>query len=174
MEITEVKVKVVPRGNNKLKAFATITFDNAFVVKDIRVIQGLKGMIIAMPAKKLTFRCFKCGCKNPMRARFCNECGGRVRPGQPRRNPTTGRPVHQVDIAHPINPEARKLIEEKIIQAYQSEFDKIRDGIAQQVGEPVGDEEFEEYEEAEMGENPPSPASPPPADPLNPPAPPIP
>jgi hypothetical protein len=87
--------------------------------------------------------------------------------------------VHQVDIAHPINPEARKMIEEKIIQAYQSEFDKIREGIAQQVGEPVGDEEFEEYEEAELGEGPgphhaPSPDPAPPVDPAAPPATPLP
>lgn len=157
MQVTEVKVKVVPHGGgnsgqNKLRAFATITFDDSFVVKDIRIIQGSKGMIVAMPAKKLTVRCSKCGFKNPLRARFCCDCGVRMRGGLPRRNPATGRPMLQVDIAHPINPEARKMIEEKILQAYQNEFDKVRQGIAQQVGEPVGDEEFEDMDEPETPE----------------------
>lgn len=157
MQVTEVKVKVVPlgaghRGAHKLRAFATITFDNAFVVKDIRIIQGSRGMIVAMPAKKLTVRCPKCSFKNPLRARFCCDCGVRMRAGLPRRSPETGRPVLQVDIAHPINPEARKMIEEKILQAYQNEFDKVRHGIAQQVGEPVGDEEFEDLDEPALVE----------------------
>lgn len=144
MQVTEVKIKMVPRGNQKLKAFATVTFDNAFVVKDIRIIQGLKGMLVAMPAKKLTFRCHQCGFKNELRARFCGDCGRRLRPAETRRNPATGRPVLQVDVAHPINPESRKAIEEKILQAYRSEFEKIRETIARQVGEPVGGEEFED------------------------------
>jgi stage V sporulation protein G len=152
MEVTEVKVKVVPQGNHKLKAFATITLDDAFVVKDIRIIQGIKGMIVAMPAKKLTFRCHQCGFKNPLRSRFCGECGFRVRATSPRRNPATGRPVLQVDIAHPINPEARRMIEEKILQAYQNEFERVRRGIAQQVGEPVGAAEFEDLEDPDLAE----------------------
>lgn len=155
MEVTEVKVKVVPRtGNRKLKAFATVTFDDAFVVKDIRLIQGLKGTIIAMPTKKLTFRCYRCGHKNPLRARFCNECGHRIRAENIRHNPQTGRPVLQVDIAHPIQPETRKKIEEKILEAYQREFDRIREDIAAQIGEPVGGQELrDEIEEPEAADS---------------------
>jgi stage V sporulation protein G len=132
MEITEVKIKIVPRGNaSKLMGFATITFDNAFVVKDVRIIQGQKGPIVAMPAKKLTFRCFKCGFKNTLKSKFCAECGRRVHANFSRRNPTTGRPILQVDIAHPINPETRKMLEEKVIAAYQQEFEKSQQAMAQ-------------------------------------------
>jgi stage V sporulation protein G len=137
VEITEIKVKIVPRGTNKLKGFASITFDNAFVIKDVRIIQGLKGTIIAMPAKKLTFRCFKCGYKNNLRAKFCSECGRRVHANFSRRNPQTGRPVLQVDVAHPINPETRKLIEDKVIAAYEAEFEKFRQAAQAAQGEAI-------------------------------------
>ena len=49
MEITNVKVKVMHTEGN-LKAYATITFDDEFVVKDIKVIDGKKGVFIAMPS----------------------------------------------------------------------------------------------------------------------------
>lgn len=129
MEVTDVQVKIVPRANNKLKAFCTVTFDNCFVIKDVRIIQGQNGMIVAMPAKKLTFRCNNCGFKNPLGARFCCDCGRRVRGDLSRRNPQTGRPIMQVDVAHPINPETRGMIEKKVIEAYEREFNKYKESL---------------------------------------------
>lgn len=130
MEITEVKVRVVPRDTSKLKAFCSITFDNCFVVKDIRIVQGLKGLIVSMPTKKLSFKCFKCNAKNPLRAKFCCECGRRVHAENLKRDPESGKPVFHVDIAHPITREMRQSIEEKIIKAYQEEFEKYRQSVA--------------------------------------------
>ena len=51
MEITDVKVKLV-NAESKMKAVASVTFDDAFVVHDIKVIEGEKGLFIAMPSKK--------------------------------------------------------------------------------------------------------------------------
>ena len=51
MQITEVKVYPVAE-NEKLKAYATIVFDDAFVVRDLKVIQGHAGLFVAMPSKK--------------------------------------------------------------------------------------------------------------------------
>ena len=51
MEITEVRIKKVNSGN-RVKAVAQITFDNEFVVHDIKVIEGEKGLFIAMPSRK--------------------------------------------------------------------------------------------------------------------------
>lgn len=51
MEITEVKVYLVS-DNEKLKAYATIIFDNCFVVRDLKVIDGNSGLFVAMPSKK--------------------------------------------------------------------------------------------------------------------------
>jgi len=53
MDITEVRV--YPRNGNDggLKAFASITLDGTFAVKDLKVIEGEKGLFVAMPARKL-------------------------------------------------------------------------------------------------------------------------
>jgi len=50
VEITDVKVFAV--NEDKLKAYVTITLDNCFVVRDLKVILGTAGLFIAMPAKK--------------------------------------------------------------------------------------------------------------------------
>lgn len=50
MEVTEVKV--FPVAEEKLKAYVTITFDNAFVVRDLKIIEGNTGYFVAMPSKK--------------------------------------------------------------------------------------------------------------------------
>ena len=80
MEITEVKVTL--RDEEKLKAFASITFDNAFVVRGLKVIAGVKGYFVSMPSRK-------------------------------RKDGS-----HQ-DIAHPINNEMRKKIEDAILDEYE-------------------------------------------------------
>ena len=50
MEITDVRV--FPVDEDKLKAYVTITLDNCFVVRDLKVIAGAEGLFIAMPAKR--------------------------------------------------------------------------------------------------------------------------
>lgn len=51
MQITDVRVRM--KGNDsKMKAIASITIDDVFVIHDIKVIDGEKGMFIAMPSKK--------------------------------------------------------------------------------------------------------------------------
>ncbi|MBO5487723.1 MAG: septation regulator SpoVG [Eubacterium sp.] len=51
MQITDIRVRVVSK-DSKMKAVVSVTFDNAFVVHDIKVIEGEKGLFIAMPSKK--------------------------------------------------------------------------------------------------------------------------
>ena len=50
MKITEVKVFAV--NEDRLKAYVSITIDNAFVVRDLKIIQGPSGLFVAMPSKK--------------------------------------------------------------------------------------------------------------------------
>ena len=50
MEITDVRV--FPVDEDKLKAYVTITLDNCFVIRDLKVINGTTGLFIAMPAKR--------------------------------------------------------------------------------------------------------------------------
>ena len=51
MEITEVRVKKVNSGN-RVKAIVQVTFDNEFVVHEMKVMEGEKGLFIAMPRRK--------------------------------------------------------------------------------------------------------------------------
>lgn len=80
MEITEVKVFPAKDGG-RLKAYATIVFDNAFIIRDLKVIEGHKGLFVSMPSRKRKDGTFR-------------------------------------DVVHPLNPETRRLIEERIIEEY--------------------------------------------------------
>lgn len=82
MEITEVKVFPVTDGE-KLKAYATIVFDNAFIIRDLKVIEGIKGLFVSMPSRKRKDGTFR-------------------------------------DVVHPLNPETRRMIEERVVAAYKN------------------------------------------------------
>ena len=60
MEITEVRIKLMEDNsgsNERLQAFCSITFDDMFVIRDLKIIEGAKGFFVAMPSRKLTDRC---------------------------------------------------------------------------------------------------------------------
>lgn len=82
MNITEVRVKRFD-GESRLKGIAAITIDDCFVVHELKVIEGEKGLFVAMPSRKMPSGDYK-------------------------------------DIAHPINQETRKMIEEIVIQEYHN------------------------------------------------------
>ena len=50
MKITEIRVSL--RDDNKLKAFASITLDDCFVIRGLKIIEGAKGVFVAMPSRK--------------------------------------------------------------------------------------------------------------------------
>ena len=130
MEITEVRIFQKEGANNKLRAYATITIDNAFVVRNIKIIEGKSGLFIAMPSRKIKEPCPKCNHKNVVHSKFCNECGFQLPVST-----QTAAPVHEVehdlrqsehkDIAHPITVQAREYIQKKILDAYQVEKNKL-------------------------------------------------
>ena len=90
MEVTQVRV--FPVEEDKLKAFASVIFDDCFVVSDIKIIQGTNGLFVSMPSKK-------------------------------RKNGTFR------DIAHPLNNETRKKIEESIIAKYREVLEETGGAI---------------------------------------------
>ena len=51
MEITEVKIFLVENGG-RLKAYATLVFDNSFIVRDLKVIQGDSAIFVSMPSRR--------------------------------------------------------------------------------------------------------------------------
>ena len=57
MEITEININV--RDEEKLKAFVNITFDDVFVVRGLKVIQGNSGLFVCMPSRKMADGTYK-------------------------------------------------------------------------------------------------------------------
>jgi stage V sporulation protein G len=125
MEITEVRVKLISNKDDRLKAFCSITIDNEFVVRDIKVIEGTNGYFVAMPSRKMSDHCEKCGGKNHLRAKYCNNCGSALKENRARKD-FKGRMKLHADIAHPINTECRKRIQGKVTAAFEEELEKSK------------------------------------------------
>ncbi len=125
MKISEVRVKLVDNKDDRLKAFCSVTMDNEFVVRDIKVIEGTGGLFVAMPSRKMSDHCEKCGSKNHLRAKFCNNCGGSL-PENRAKKDMKGRMKLHADIAHPINAECRQRIQEEVIIAFNEEMEKSK------------------------------------------------
>ena len=82
MQITELRIRKV-EDEGKLRAYVTVTFDNCFVVHNVKVIEGQSGLFIAMPSRKTANGDYK-------------------------------------DVAHPISPEFRTELQDKIIAEYEA------------------------------------------------------
>jgi stage V sporulation protein G len=103
MKITEVKISL--RDDEKLKAFATVTLDDCFVIRGMKIIQATRGLFVAMPTRRKPDGSFQ-------------------------------------DVAHPIHAQARAMLEQAVLGAYQ---DALREGkTAQTSGHGVlGDADFD-------------------------------
>ena len=123
MEVTEVRVFLRNKDSNKkLKAYATITFDNAFVVRDIKIIEGSKGLFVAMPSAKMKVSCPQCGHRNVVRSKYCNQCGTAQEDSlSPMATSEENRQAEHKDIAHPITPDSREYIQKKVLEEYDRE-----------------------------------------------------
>lgn len=125
MDITEVRVKLIDNKDERLKAFCSITIDDDFVIRDIKIIEGTSGYFVAMPSRKMSDHCSKCGSKNHLRARFCNNCGASL-PEDRGKTDVKGRVKFHADIAHPINARCRQMIQEKVESAFKAELEKSK------------------------------------------------
>ncbi|MFH0935578.1 MAG: septation protein SpoVG family protein [Candidatus Omnitrophota bacterium] len=123
MEITEVRVVLKDSPDKKLKAYTTVTFDDAFVVRNIKVIEGTSGLFIAMPSRKVKQSCPKCNFKNELRSKYCNQCGEQL-PLVPKPFTTEAAGNTQLehkDIAHPITQVFREYLQKRVLEAYEQE-----------------------------------------------------
>ncbi len=148
MEITEVRIKLMEDNsgsNERLQAFCSITFDDMFVIRDLKIIEGAKGFFVAMPSRKLTDRCAHCGTKNHLRSRFCNQCGSRLDENRALRD-TEGRAKLHADIAHPINSGCREKIQSAVLASYAEELERAK--------LPGYTSRYDEYDEGEDFLNP--------------------
>ncbi|MGP1577147.1 MAG: septation regulator SpoVG [Treponema sp.] len=83
MQITNVQIRKVV-AEDKLKAYAAVTFDDCFVIHNVKIIERSKGLFVAMPSRKTKTGEYK-------------------------------------DIAHPVTPEFRQLLQEKIMEAFYTD-----------------------------------------------------
>jgi len=125
VEITEVRIKLMDEPGERLKAFCSITFDDCFVVRDLKIIDGSNGPFVAMPSRKLTSHCSRCGMKNHLRAGYCNQCGARLEDTRAPKD-ADGRAKLYADIAHPINSSCREMIQECVIGEYFGEIERAK------------------------------------------------
>lgn len=123
MEVTEVRIKLIGEGGDRLKAFCSITFDHCFVIRDLKIIEGTNGPFVAMPSRKLTSHCTECGSKNHLRAAYCNQCGNGLKKDRTSKD-EDGRTKLYADIAHPINTNCREMIQARVVEEYQLELER--------------------------------------------------
>ena len=129
MQLSEIRINLCGVQGGRLKAFCSLTFDNTFVIRDVKLIEGNEGLFLAMPSRKLCDRCRRCGEKNHLKARFCNNCGSRLdehRHAHPNGNGNSNRLKLHADIAHPINADCRLELERRVLLAYQEELDRSK------------------------------------------------
>ena len=126
MKITEVRIKLMERTEDRLRGFCSITFDNAFVVRDLKIIEGNHGPFVAMPSRKLTSHCHKCRSKNHLKSNYCNNCGSRQQSENLTRD-NDGRARLYADIAHPVNAKCREMIQTRIISEFNEEVERSKD-----------------------------------------------
>jgi len=121
MEITEIRVFLKEGQDKKLKAYTTVTFDNAFVVRNIKVIQGANGLFIAMPSRKMKSACPKCGFKNEKGSKYCNHCAQALPMEKLLTTEENSEQSDHRDIAHPITQQFREYLQKKVLDAYKAE-----------------------------------------------------
>lgn len=129
----------------RLKAYATLTFDHCFVVRNVKIIEGKNGLFVAMPSRKPKISCAKCRFKNDLNSRFCNQCGAAVSPPV-NHAPGAGdlespEALAHRDIAHPITVEFRQYLQQTVLEAYEAE--KAKGGASNPPAASAGDSDYE-------------------------------
>ncbi len=119
MEITEVRI-TKPHRDNNLKAFASVCFDDCFVVNDFKIIETENGFIVCMPSKKTQIVCPSCGQRVDVSSRYCTMCAAPI----PITAGSFDRRKDRNDIAHPIKNDFRLELVDAIMAAYQEKEER--------------------------------------------------
>lgn len=114
MDITEVQITLVEVGSSgRLRAFCSVVFDDSFVIQELKIINGNRGLFVSMPSKMIKKHCAGCGQNNKVTANFCNNCGKKFNQEE------TPRQDIYTDVAYPINSETREDITREVIKKYR-------------------------------------------------------
>lgn len=164
MQITEIRVKIMnAESGHRLRAFCSITFEDCFVIRDLKIIDGIDGLFVAMPNRRISQSCRHCNNKNHLRSHFCNQCGQRL-PDVPREN----RSKLFVDVAHPITSEYRDQLRSEVLNEFHRELDRSRrpgyvsryDEIDWRPGHPTSEVSARRYDHGGSRESKPNGTSP--------------
>ncbi len=120
MKITEIRLRFnddAERGE-RLLAYCSVTFDQSFVIHEVKLIHGNNGAFLSFPSRRTWSRCSYCQGKNPSNARYCNWCGDNL----PHEVPNDC-PHDYFDLAHPISNDCREYIRQEILNLYHREKD---------------------------------------------------
>jgi len=122
MGITEINIKLADRQkegtNGRLCAFVSIVLGNEWIIQELKVVDGMEGLFLSMPSRKLMDHCPDCWKKNCLRVRFCNHCGRRL----PVNNNNERIRLYE-DIVHPINYVCRHMATEAVLKVYKMELE---------------------------------------------------
>ena len=125
MVITDVRIRLITEGNDRLLAICAVEMDDEFVIWGIKVIQGRNGLFVAMPDSKVMDCCPKCHGKNHLRAHFCNKCGKKLEEKRAECDAHGYEKLH-IDIVHPVNNGCRQYMKEVILDAYEDEIQEAK------------------------------------------------
>ena len=131
MKVTEVRIFPKATGDKKLLAFATVTFDDCFVVRDLKIIEGSKGIFVSMPSRRMKFACPKCGHRNVVHSHYCNRCGERLPETQEGsyhvdEDDAKLRQSEPRDLAHPITLSFREYFQQIVLEAYRGHTAQVQ------------------------------------------------
>ena len=106
-------------GRANVMAYVSMKIDNQICIRDMRVLRNPSGTIaLIMPSRKISFPCPHCRRKNFLLANYCNYCGNKLVPVEPKLN-HQGKPLLYADVAFPICHTARAELEERIFKEYE-------------------------------------------------------
>lgn len=129
MTVTDVRIHLASDrdSNERIKAYATIIFDDCLAVHDTKLIKTPIGLVVCMPSRRKTTRC-DCGTKCPIGQRYCGDCGTFLPDAGPIPSGDR-RSLMYADIVHPLNAAARCAIERAVIAAYHAELIHAGEGM---------------------------------------------
>lgn len=116
LQITRVQIVLASPAEHPLCGYCSVTINESLVIHDLRILRRGDRLFVAMPSRKRTSPCPKCGFKNPLQSRYCTSCGsGLADRGSGR---SAAERIH-VDIAHPVNQSFREQLERAVIEEYR-------------------------------------------------------
>jgi stage V sporulation protein G len=126
LEITDIRIRLSETGGagGNLLGMAEVIFNNVFVVKEFRIIEGPKKRFVAPPTRPITDHCPRCDRTNDMRFHYCGHCGWKLKENRAERRKDNGKYDLYREVAHPITDECRMMIQKEVLRAYDEEVDR--------------------------------------------------